>query len=152
MDFSFYEPNLYQSQNFMDKQGNNFIVLNFMSHSVEIGIFPENYFILDLPMNLNIHADNLDLTVLNFVKDKLKEMNINVRQLKPIVILPPFQPIQFLIYEVVSELFNSKHPIIARIAENKNSLITANYFVGAGMRKRFRELRPEIKSAGLVVK
>jgi hypothetical protein len=152
MNYSTYEPRIFQSPQFMESQGKNYIILNFSTHKVKPGLYPDYYPIVDLPMNVNIFADDLDLIVFEYVKKTISDSGFDVNNYKPLVILPQYDPIKFLIYQIVSEIFAYVYPIITQISQNKAGKREPYYFISAGIRKRLRPFRPELENKGLIVK
>jgi hypothetical protein len=152
MNYSNYEPRIFQSPQFMESQGKNYIILNFSTHPVKPGFYPDYYPIVDLPMNVNIFAEDLDLIVFEYVKKTIQDAGYDINDFKPLVILPQFDPIKFLIFQIVSEIFAYVYAIITQISQNKDGKREPYYFVSSGVRKRLRPLRPELENKGLIVK
>jgi hypothetical protein len=151
MNFSFYKPQLYQDQEFMDKQGDNFVILNFSSHKVKPNFYPEKYPIIDFPMNINIWAEDLDLIVLEYIREKIETAGYGEIRFQPLIILPQYHPIQLLVINIISEVCHCPSPIITYLRQDQHGIKRPLYLIQSEIRKRTRPKRSNFQMNGLVV-
>jgi hypothetical protein len=151
MNFSFYKSQLYQDQDFMDKQGDNFVIFNFTSHKIKPNYYPDKYPIIDFPMNVNIWAEDLDLIILRYINENIKGYGLISKPFQPLVILPQYQPLQLLILNLVAEVCNCPHPIVTSIRQDQFGVKKPFYIIQSQIRKRARPERSEFQLSGLIV-
>jgi hypothetical protein len=144
---------IFQDNSFLSNKNNQIVILNFSTHRIKKGIFPEEYPVINFPLDVNVNTPDLDLILLNFVKEKLINNGYPTFNFMPLVILPNYQSIQLLIYHIISELWDGVYPITTRITRSKTNpnLFEPSYFVPGLIKKRLRRERDILKQEGLII-
>jgi hypothetical protein len=152
-EFNGFQAKMWQSQKYM-KNRNAYIVLNFTNHPPKKGMYPEHYIFINLPMTVNVNADNADVKVAEYITRKLEEYDIDHLNFIPIVILPNYSPLIVPIVYIITQLFGSKLPIITSYTniDDDEGYCVPKYLIPGAIKSRIRPYRPEhIKHDGLVI-
>jgi hypothetical protein len=152
-DVNGFQDKMWQSQKFMKKRNAN-IVLNFTNHPPKVDMYPKHYKFINLPMTVNVYADNADILVAEYIVKKLEENNIDHLNFIPIVILPTYLPLIVPLVYIITQLFGNKLPIITAYTANDEveDSSVPKYLIPGAIKARIRPHRPEhIKHDGLVV-
>jgi hypothetical protein len=152
-EFNGFQAKMWQSQKYMKKRDAS-IVLNFTNHPPKIDLYPKHFTFINLPMTVNVYADNADVLVAEYIVKKLHENNIDHLNFIPIVILPSYLPLVVPLVYIITQLFGSKLPIITAYTANdeEEQNRTPKYLIPGAIKSRIRPHRPEhIKHDGLVI-
>jgi hypothetical protein len=146
------QSKIYQDQSVMNFRNKN-IVFNFSGHSVDNHGFPNDYKIIDLPMNVNILAENADLLISKYIVEQCAKNGLTELNFNPILILTSYNPLIAPIIYIVTQLFGGKLPVIAlSVVDNSEGKRVVKYILPTVLRKRIRTERPQIYESGLVIK
>jgi hypothetical protein len=145
------QTKIYQDQSIMNSRSLN-IVFNFSGHDVLNHGFPEDYKIIDLPMSVNVLADDADLLISKYIVEKCKENGIHDLNFNPILVLTTYNPLIAPLIYIVTQLFGGKLPIIAfSVVEPSKGKREVKYILPSILRKRIRNERPQIQQTGLII-
>jgi hypothetical protein len=136
------ENKIWQNKNTLSR--NKQIVLNFYGHPLGNQWFPDNFTIIELPMQVNIQAVDADKIIAEHIVKKLEVETITNLNFIPIIVLPSYKPLIAPLIYIVTQLFGGKLPVIAnQMTDVDENLTEAKYLMSSVIRTRIRPLRPE---------
>jgi hypothetical protein len=97
----------------MDRQGSNYVILNFLNHNLAPGAFPDKYKVVNIPIKVDPEAEDIDIKTAKLILKVLEENNLGELKFKVILVLPAYEPMKLLIFMVITELFGN-YPIVAK--------------------------------------
>jgi hypothetical protein len=145
------QTKIYQDQTVMNSRNLN-IVFNFSGHDISKHGFPEDYKIVDLPMSVNVLADDADILISKYIVEKCSENGIYDLNFIPIIVLTTYNPLIAPLIYIVTQLFGGKLPIIAfSTVDPSKGKREVKYILPSVLRKRIRNERPQLQQFGLII-